>query len=275
MIKYTHEKFNDHITLINALGTYLYLIEGTERGVLIDTGSGIGDLKSYVDKLATKPYDVLITHCHFDHILGNGLFDKVYLHPEDWYGYRTNYDVDAVLAFLRSYGSKMIDEAMKDFTYADVNCYRENFLPMEDGVVFDLGGLHVRGIHVKGHTHGCMTFLIEEDRILFVGDAVTKHTLLLMDEALSVEEYLEGLMHLKEFDGQYDTVIRSHNTVTAPLELIDDNIELCQLVLEEKDAHQPIFNHGKHGFAAAFMDENEVRLDGKLCNIYYKTRYKE
>ena len=40
-----------------------------EKGLLIDTGVGAGNLKEYIDKnIASKPYDVLLTHGHLDHI---------------------------------------------------------------------------------------------------------------------------------------------------------------------------------------------------------------
>ena len=46
MLKFPTEAVDSHITRIYAFGTELmYLIEGTTKNVLIDTGSGFGSLK--------------------------------------------------------------------------------------------------------------------------------------------------------------------------------------------------------------------------------------
>ena len=47
MLKFPREMVDSHITRIYAFGTELmYLVEGNEKNVLIDTGSGFGSLKS-------------------------------------------------------------------------------------------------------------------------------------------------------------------------------------------------------------------------------------
>lgn len=52
MLKFPTEVVDSHITRIYAFGTELmYLIEGTKKNVLIDTGSGFGSLKGAVDEI--------------------------------------------------------------------------------------------------------------------------------------------------------------------------------------------------------------------------------
>ena len=48
----------------------LYVVEGADRAVLIDTGSGTGDLDALVRSLTEKPYEVYLTHGHVDHAGG-------------------------------------------------------------------------------------------------------------------------------------------------------------------------------------------------------------
>ena len=63
-------KVTDSITQIEDLcGTKMYLVEGSERAVLIDTGIGLGNICKYVRKLTSKPLTVLITHGHVDHAM--------------------------------------------------------------------------------------------------------------------------------------------------------------------------------------------------------------
>ena len=50
--------------------TLCYLVEGTEKAMLIDTGFGVGDTKALCERLTDKPLVVVDTHSHGDHILG-------------------------------------------------------------------------------------------------------------------------------------------------------------------------------------------------------------
>ena len=61
-----------------------YLVMGTERGILIDTGTGIGDLKTLVQELTDRPVSVVNTHTHWDHIGDNHQFDDIacFDHPD-------------------------------------------------------------------------------------------------------------------------------------------------------------------------------------------------
>lgn len=82
------EKVAERITRIYAFATELmYLVEGTEKAVLIDTGSGIGSLKARVEQLTDKPVIVLVTHGHVDHAMGAAEFENVYMSHEDDYIY--------------------------------------------------------------------------------------------------------------------------------------------------------------------------------------------
>ena len=62
----------------------VFLLVGTERALLLDTGIGLGDLRGLVEEITDKPYDVVITHGHMDHVGGAAWFDKVYLNEKDW-----------------------------------------------------------------------------------------------------------------------------------------------------------------------------------------------
>ncbi|MCF0141983.1 MAG: MBL fold metallo-hydrolase, partial [Parasporobacterium sp.] len=45
---------------------FLYLLEGTEKALLIDTGYAVGGLREFVEKLTDKPIEVINTHFHPD-----------------------------------------------------------------------------------------------------------------------------------------------------------------------------------------------------------------
>ena len=81
---YRFEKITPRITRIwDVSHTAIYLIEGSEGALLVDTGVGAGSLKAAVESLTAKPVTVLLTHGHVDHAMGAGEFDTVYLHSAD------------------------------------------------------------------------------------------------------------------------------------------------------------------------------------------------
>ena len=51
--------------------THCYLLCGTKRALLIDTGLGVANIKEVVDKLTMLPIFVVTTHVHWDHIGGH------------------------------------------------------------------------------------------------------------------------------------------------------------------------------------------------------------
>ena len=60
-----------------------YMLVGKQRGLLIDCGTGMYNIREIADELCDKPYDVVITHADFDHYCSMDMWDKVWLHPLD------------------------------------------------------------------------------------------------------------------------------------------------------------------------------------------------
>src|SRR5215203_318122 len=58
-----------------------YLIAGSEKAILVDTGTGVGDIRKIVEQLTDLPVGVVNSHSHWDHIGGNWRFDDIAIHP--------------------------------------------------------------------------------------------------------------------------------------------------------------------------------------------------
>jgi hydroxyacylglutathione hydrolase len=235
-------KFSDGVWTINEFGlNAMFYIEGTERGLLIDTGTGVGDLKAVVDGIATKPYDVAITHGHVDHAGGVRQWDEVWVHPAD-------FDMVETLSIemRRFYACKFANspDNERPFTEDDITNYGRplpKLLSLSDGQVFDLGGRKVSLIHVPGHTYGSVVFIDDKSRVLFSGDAANP-CLLYAFTQISDTEYdfapiqtgYRGLLRLKEWEGEFDYNFNGHISDGKPLPdgILDDCIACMEGIMD-------------------------------------------
>ena len=69
----------------------MFLFEGKERAMLVDTGFGTLPLKEIVSGLTPLPVFVVNTHTDGDHTACNNDFDTLYMHPSEmdyyvWHG---------------------------------------------------------------------------------------------------------------------------------------------------------------------------------------------
>lgn len=234
MPTFTSERVSQHLTrIITPCGVCMYLVEGTQRAALLDTGFGFGDLKGFVDSLTDKPYVVLLSHGHMDHAGGAVQFDRVYLNRKDWELEKWHATRNRRIWDVQHGPGGM----PKGVTEADFLPSRaEPYLPIDEGDDFDLGGVTVRPIAAPGHTAGSLIFLIPEDRIAIFGDACGEHTLLLFEESAPIADYRQGLLHVRSFENQFDIVLRNHGSFTSPKQILADNIELCGDILAGTDA---------------------------------------
>ena len=76
-MKYEVQQLGRQTWMIRSMMVQMFLIEGDEKAMLIDTGAGMGDLKAQVESMTDKPLIVVNTHGHVDHAGGNFQFEEV------------------------------------------------------------------------------------------------------------------------------------------------------------------------------------------------------
>ena len=225
--------------LINEYGlNVMYLVVGTERALLIDTGSGYCDLKAIVERLTDKPYDVVLTHGHVDHAGGCDIFEEIYIHPDDA-EMAKNISYESRLGYGNSLRNAM-GEPVWDYGAEKVRRW-ESFPACRDlreGMVFDLGGRRLTVYHTPGHTKGSCCLIDDNSRILFSGDAANINLLMNLGGA-RVSTALEGLLKIKAHEAEFDRNYNGHvgyasyiDCVTMPDSVLDDCIAAMRGIID-------------------------------------------
>ncbi|MDR1531313.1 MAG: alpha/beta hydrolase fold domain-containing protein [Clostridiales bacterium] len=253
------------VHICDKTGVAAFLVKGKERALLIDTCMGLGDIKAEVENLTKLPYEVALTHGHLDHVGGAGCFSKVCVNGNDVLLAKEHSSFEMRYESLKRGMPQGVELPENVVTPA----FNGEFLPLNDGQVFDLGGVMVEAIALRGHTKGSMCFLIREQRAVLYGDACNVNTLIMDGNAENISAYRDNLIKFKERDGDYDTVYYSHGPAIGPRGCLDDNIELCVKILEGTDDAVQTEIFGQIMFRAAAADDNYRRLDGKHGNIVY------
>lgn len=263
------EKVTERITRIYAFNTELmYLVEGSERAVLIDTGSGFGSLRECVDALTDKPLTVLLTHGHTDHALGSAEFEDVRISPLD----EKAYAIHSPWEFRAGSGTMWPEFDSLTAEQIIPAMPFEKMKPLSEGEVFELGGISVETFACPGHTAGSLVFLIPEEKMLLLGDACN-YMVFLFDELSSpVSEYKKSLQTLLgKVTGRYDTVLLSHGDGFGVPDMIERVIEVCDDILEGR-SDEAYFNFlGTEAMMAHAVGEDRRRLDGGVGNIVYSS----
>lgn len=273
---YQIEHIHPRITRIwDVSRTAMYLIEGSESAILVDTGVGVGSLKAVVESITAKPVTVLLTHGHVDHAMGAGEFDKVYMNPADLpiYGIHSAMPVRQgyVSGAAMSGANPSLLAQVQESDYLPAKA-AANFLPLENGSVFSLGDIFVQVLAAPGHTPGSVAVLIPEEKILILGDACNAFTYLFDGFCPTVAQYRENLLRLQaETDGKYDRTLFCHGMGDGCADMIANVIAVCDDILAGKTDDMPFrgFN-GEPALIAKAMDFSRFcRADGGEGNVIY------
>ena len=266
-IQFEREKITEHIDRIRGVGDVCeYYIHGSNRGMLVDTGYGVGDLRGYVEKEYHQPYDVVITHGHADHANGIAQWDQVYMSHLDIDLYHQRSSIALRKEMLKKRYSD-IDEWPDDIFQKE---YNGAFIDLTEGMTFDLGGITVETIYAPGHTQGMIVLLVREERVILFGDACGVMTFLFRPECSTVKVYQDTLRKLIGLEDRYDCILRQHGTCESPKSLARENLHLTEEILAGTDDHIPFEYLGYHAFVAKAFDlATGKRKDGVEGNIVY------
>ncbi len=181
---------------------HAYYVEGSARGVVMDAGqyplAKGANLKTFIDGLATKPYDAVLGHNNPDHVeqIDSFVQGGVKL-------YMTAQDKGSVLASKRA-----------DFMHA-----ANASILLKDGDVLDLGNVQLTAYQTPGHSNGLVILQDKKNGWIFGSDMfgcnrpatvdITNYSGVKMDLFLSLVQQL--YTNLTKDGARVEEVYNAHN----------------------------------------------------------------
>ncbi len=238
----------------------VYLVIGTERALLIDTGAGAADLLGFARSLTSLPLTVVNTHGHPDHVGANFQFGTILAHPADF----TDIRKMATPEDLRAYAG-MLGGAVVPTT----DLYAGPVQPLtlhavKDGDRIDLGGRTLEVIETPGHTPGEIVLLDSRHKLLFAGDNSNMLVWLFLRTCLPLETYLQSLEKVEARAAEFSRVLPGHG---GPIDgdFVGEQIACVKAILAGtavSEEYKTFVGDGRlarHERAAVAFDPNNLR----------------
>lgn len=227
-----------------------YLVIGDEYAALIDSGIGIGNIKSVVDQLTSLPIKVLTTHVHWDHIGGHGQFNEIYVHEleNDWL--ENGIPGLPIEVIRRDVGRDITKPLPVDFRIEAYEPYRgKPTAVLKDNQTINLGNRTLTFLHTPGHSPGHLCIYEEERGYLYTGDLIYKGTLFAFYPTTDPLLFIKSVEKISRID-HITRILPGHNE----LDLSKD------FIIELNKACQELFNKGLARHGTGIHDYKDVKI---------------
>ena len=230
----------------------MWLVEGQERAVLLDTGLGISRVRPVVEQLTSLPVSVVNTHYHFDHVGGNVEFEQTAIHeagarlitepvPRELLDRYLAYTQELIAASRQlqaidhHYFHLMDSDSEPRPLPADFNPAAWTIAPqppsqvLREGDLIDLGGRVLRVLHTPGHSGDSICLFDDASGTLFGGDTINTGPLYAQFHDSDVDTFAKSAARLAELKDDVSMIAVNHfgRTTAAPylLQEIADGFE--------------------------------------------------
>jgi len=192
-----------------------YLILGTKKALLFDTGNGIGKISTVVNELTSLPVIVLNSHTHFDHIGGNAEFKTVLA-----------MDTDYTRKNIGGYSNDLVweevsEEALCGALPDRINPIEYHTPPfkvqkfIKGGYKIDLGGRVLEVLSTPGHTPDAISIFDPEMGLLWVGDIYYGGPIWLFAPETDMDAYYQSVKRLCNIVHRLNVLHPGHNGPVA------------------------------------------------------------
>lgn len=190
------------------------VVAGTDATLVVDTGSTRDEgfrLAADVEALgASAVTHVVLTHHHFDHVLGSSVFDRAEM-------YAAPAVVDAMTVGRSALGADAVLYGADPGAVADATArLRAPDHAVTDSVTIDLGAIRAEIRTVgHGHTTGDLVVLIPRDPapVVFCGDLVEESGEPVIDDDSDLAAWPRALDGVLELGGPHATYVPGHGAV--------------------------------------------------------------
>lgn len=203
-----------------------YLLIGSEKALLIDSGLGIGNIKQVVDELTSLPVIVVSTHVHWDHIGGHDLFETHYVHEKE-----ESWLVNGIPLPLEVVRGQVVKEPFtiqppKTFDIQQYKVFKG--MPAKvlvDNDTIDIGSRIIQVLHTPGHSPGHICLYDEGAHYLFSGDLIYEGLIFANYPTTDPIELKSSVLRISQI-GNVEKILPAHNQVDIPVSIILELLEL-------------------------------------------------
>ncbi|MEA2156557.1 MAG: hypothetical protein QOE11_2697 [Solirubrobacteraceae bacterium] len=215
-----------------------FLVAGSARAALIDTGMGVHPIRPVVEALTDRPVLVVNSHHHMDHVGGNHEFEEIAIHEAGAARLAAGASLEIMPAYAE-YAERAVaafgayEDADRRFFHQLSDDRRLRPLPpgfsartwsipatratqlLRDGDEIDLGGRALRVIHAPGHSSDGIVLELAGEGVLFGGDTVNTGAVYLQTPDSDVAVYADVMERLAARAGDWEIVTCCHWLVTV------------------------------------------------------------
>lgn len=194
-------QINDTTWSMEEQGVRFFLLTGTKKALLIDSGMMVRDAKEIAEGLTDLPVELLNTHADVDHVGSNGQFEAPFMHPAELSNYHKSQGKQGKIS------------------------------PVWDGDRLDLGDRPLEIIAMPGHTPGSIAVLDKKYGMLFSGDPIQDGKIFMFGVQRELEAYCHSLARLGKRADEFEAIYPSHGTCPVTKDMIEGLYQAAQQIL--------------------------------------------
>jgi glyoxylase-like metal-dependent hydrolase (beta-lactamase superfamily II) len=192
-----------------------YLIVGSKRALLFDSGLGMGKIGPIVRQLTALPVIVLNSHTHFDHAGGNAEFSDIY--AVDSAFTRKSAEGHPNAYMLKSAGPASACPPLPagfDFAKYTIKPFHITHI-IHDGEIIDLGDRPLEVLLTPGHTPDALCLLDRKQKELFTGDTFYPDEIWLWAPETDLDAYQKSIERIAALAPSLQVLRPAHSAPEA------------------------------------------------------------